>query len=367
MLTGFAGKRAHQGGGHRDSGRRTILGNGAFRNVDVEIDFLIEVRGQIEQLRPRPNITHRRLRGFLHHIAELSGDLKLALARHLENFDREQIAASFSKGEPIHQADFGVLFGFLVAILMRPEKLDQLFRIDQHLRLFFRFLGPDPRGFAANRTNLALETSHTGLFREVADHVLYGGLRDLDLGLIEPMARNLLGNEMADCDLRLFLFGVTRERYHLETIQQRPRDRVLRVGRRDEHHVREVVFHLEIVVREKPVLFRIQNLEKGAGRIAAKIGAHLVDLIEQNDRVDRFRLLHRLNNFSGQRADVSPAVTADFRLIPHAAKGNLDKVPADGSRDGTGKRGLTDARGPDQAQDRSLNFFDQSFARRDAR
>ena len=45
-----------QGGGNGDTRRRTVLGNGPFRHMDMDIELLIEVGGQTEQLAPRPHV-----------------------------------------------------------------------------------------------------------------------------------------------------------------------------------------------------------------------------------------------------------------------------------------------------------------------
>src|SRR3546814_15252700 len=82
---------------------------------------------------------------------------------------------------------------------------------------------------------------------------------------------------------RSLVFGVTRQPDHFHAIEQRPRN-VQGVRGGDEHHVRQVVFDLEIVILERRVLFRIEYLQQRRRRIATTIHGHLVDLIEQEDR-----------------------------------------------------------------------------------
>ena len=74
------------------------------------------------------------------------------------------------------------------------------------------------------------------------------------------------------------------------------------------------------MVDERVVLLRIEHLEQGRGRIPTEVRGHLVDLIQEEDRVDGPRLLHHLDDLSGERSDVSPAVAADFRLVADAAE-----------------------------------------------
>ena len=59
------------------------------------------------------------------------------------------------------------------------------------------------------------------------------------------------------------------------------------VGRGEEQHVGQVEVDLQVVVAERVVLRRVEHLEQRRGRVAAPVGADLVDLVEQDDRVHR--------------------------------------------------------------------------------
>ena len=74
------------------------------------------------------------------------------------------------------------------------------------------------------------------------------------------------------------------------------------------------------MVPERDVLFWIENFKKRRCRIAAEVGAELVNLIEHEDRIARTGSTNVLNDLSRQSADVCPSVAADLRLIAHAAK-----------------------------------------------
>ena len=86
-------------------------------------------------------------------------------------------------------------------------------------------------------------------------------------------------------DLDLLVLGVAGDADDLHAVHQGRRD-VERVRRRDEHHVGEIVVDLEVVIVEGVILLGIEHLEQRRRRIAAEIGAHLVDLVEQEQRVD---------------------------------------------------------------------------------
>ena len=52
----------------------------------------------------------------------------------------------------------------------------------------------------------------------------------------------------------------------------------------------EVELDVEVVVAERVVLGRVEHLEQGRRRVAAPIGADLVDLVEHDHRVHRPRV-----------------------------------------------------------------------------
>ncbi len=153
-------------------------------------------------------------------------------------------------------------------------------------------------------------------------------------------------------DLDLLVLGVAGDADDLHAVHQRRRD-VQRVRRRDEHHVREVVLDLEIVVVEGRVLLGIEHLEQRRRRIAAEVRAHLVDLVEQEERIRGLRLAHRLDDLAGHRADIGAAVAADLGLVAHAAERHAHELAAGRLGDRLAERGLADARRADEAQDRA--------------
>ncbi len=153
-------------------------------------------------------------------------------------------------------------------------------------------------------------------------------------------------------DLDLLVLGVTRDADDLHAIHQGRRD-IEGIRRRDEHHVGQIVVHLQVVVVEGMVLLGVEHLEQRRGRIAAEIGAHLVDLVEQEQRVRGLGLAHRLDDLAGHRADIGAPVTADLRLVAHAAERHAHEFAAGRAGDRLAERGLADARRADQAQDRA--------------
>ena len=77
------------------------------------------------------------------------------------------------------------------------------------------------------------------------------------------------------------------------------------------------------MVLEGVVLLGVQHLEQGRGRVAAEVGAQLVDLVEHEHRVLALRAAQALDDLAGQGADVGAAVAADLGLVAHAAQAEM--------------------------------------------
>ena len=173
------------------------------------------------------------------------------------------------------------------------------------------------------------------------------------------MRLELLGQEVRARDGRLLLRGVARDLQDLHPVPQRRRNRLQRVRGGDEEHPRQIERHLEVVIRECLVLLRIQHLEQGRRGIALVAGAELVDLVQHQHGVGRAHPLERLHDPTGQGANVGAPVTADLRLVPHAAERHAGELPPHGAGDALSQGRLADARGAHQAEDRSLQVAAQ--------
>ncbi len=110
------------------------------------------------------------------------------------------------------------------------------------------------------------------------------------------------------------------------------------------------------MVDKGAVLFRIEHFEHRARGVAAEVVAHLVDLVEQDQRIRRLGLFQRLDDLARHRADVGAPVTADLGLIAHAAQADADELAPGRARHGLAEAGLAHARRADEAQDRPLQL-----------
>ena len=96
--------------------------------MDVQVGLLIEVGLDAELLRP---MAHDRQRGgdrLVHHVAELAGRRRLALAWQRDRFDRQQVAADFRPGEAGHLADLVLLLGDAVREAAHAEIFVEVLR-----------------------------------------------------------------------------------------------------------------------------------------------------------------------------------------------------------------------------------------------
>ena len=127
----------------------------------------------------------------------------------------------------------------------------------------------------------------------------------------------------------------------------------------DEEDLRQVVFHVEIVIHEHEVLFRIEHFQQRRGRVAAEVHRHLVDFVQHEDRILGAGLLHHLDDLARQCADVGAAMAANFSFIAHAAQRHANKLAAGGLGDRHSQRRLADSRRSNEAEDRALGILHQ--------
>ena len=174
--------------------------------------------------------------------------------------------------------------------------------------------------------------------------------------LLQPMRFHLLGNQMPFGDLHLLVLGIPLQPDDLHAVEQRLRQ-VEAVGRAHEHHIRQVIIDLQIVILKLGVLLRVEHLQQRRGRIAAEILSQLVDLVEQEQRVAGAGLAQVGHDLARQRADIGAPVAPDLGLVAHAAQRLAHEFAPTGLGDALAQRGLAHARRANEAQDRALQLF----------
>ena len=168
--------------------------------------------------------------------------------------------------------------------------------------------------------------------------------------MVQTVFLQLLGQQVFLCDVELLIGGIAGHLDDLHTVQQRAGDIPGGVGRGDEKHLGKIDGDLHIVIAEMAVLFTVQHLKKSGGGISLIIAAHLVDLIQQHERILHARLLQTGHDPSRHGAHVGPSVAADLRLVPHASQADahiflvqrLRNAAGDGGFAGSGRSYQTD-------------------------
>ena len=292
-----------------------------------------------------------------HDVAKLAGEDEVLLALHLGDLDRDDVAADLSHDQARRRA--GLVLGLELAVLVarRSEVLGQALEVDHGLPL--ATLGHRPGDLAHDVRELALEVPDAGFVRVRPDELDHRLVGDDDVLVGQPVVLHLLRDEEPLADLDLLLLGVTGEVDDLHPVAKGGRDRVEEVGRRDEEHLAQVERHLEVVVLERVVLLRVEDLEEGRRRVAPEVHPDLVDLVEHEDRVVRAGRLDVLDDPSGQRADVGPAVAANLGLVVDPAEAHPDELAAHRPRDALAERGLANTGRADEGKDRAADLVGQ--------
>ena len=160
-------------------------------------------------------------------------------------------------------------------------------------------------------------------------------------------------------DIELFDAGIGRQFDDVHTVAQGRGDRVGVVGGGDEHHVGKIERQIDIVVDKSVVLLTVEHLEQCRGGIALVIGAELIDLVEDQQRIAGAAFTDCVDDTAGHRGNIGAAVTADLSLVTHAAQGDAVALSADRLTDGGRDGGFADAGRADQTDDLPLRLIAQ--------
>ena len=225
------------------------------------MDVVLELRQFDADLASvRLEVRQRRRRRLLHHIAQLTGQLQLTLAGCQRGLDEDDLAACRRP----HQAggDSGTVdaFGDIVEMAALAQRRPHAPDVDRLADLLAdRDVG---HGTAHHRRDLALEIADACLARVLAHDEADRVVGHRHLVGSQSVGGELLGDEEAPRDVHLLGLGVAREVQHLHAVSQRGRDGVERVGGGDEHDLREIERHVEIVVAKVLVLLGVEDFEQ---------------------------------------------------------------------------------------------------------
>jgi hypothetical protein len=145
-------------------------------------------------------------------------------------------------------------------------------------------LGDFERDFPCQTGNISLELAHARFARVARCNFHYRAVGDLDLLRSQAILSNLARQEIAFRNLKFLAIAVTGEPDNVHAIAQRRRNRPQLICRSDKENFREIERQIEIMIRERVVLFRVR-ISNSRCRIAAIIRSELVDLAQHHHRV----------------------------------------------------------------------------------
>src|SRR5690606_14409621 len=260
-----------EGGAHGDAATGAVLARRALGDVQVEVVLAVVELGDAKLLGATAHHGARRLDGFLHDLFQKAGADDLALAGYRRRLDGEQLATHGGPGKAGDLADLVVGFGAAVVETAHPEQILEHGTGDGEgaLGIALDVMG---HHLAADLGYLALQPTDPGLAGVVADDVPRHGFVDAQLPGLQAIGLELLGQQVLEGNIGLLLLGVAGNAYHLHAVEQRPGN-VHGIGGADEQHFGEVVIHLQVVVVEGVVLFRVQHLEQRGSGVAPMVHA----------------------------------------------------------------------------------------------
>ena len=122
--------------------------------------------------------------------------------------------------------------------------------------------GDPPCALARDRAQLPFEVSYAGLASVTRDDLADRIVFDRQLILAQAIEFQLAGQQVSLRDLELLVRRVTDEFDLFHAVLEGTGDLVREVRSRDEHHVRQVERYAEVVIHERLVLRRIQDLHQ---------------------------------------------------------------------------------------------------------
>ena len=158
-------------------------------------------------------------------------------------------------------------------------------------------------------------------------------------------------------NVEFLVFRVARNFDHFHTVEKRSRNRLECICRRDKHNFRQIQRYFQIMVSELSVLLGVEHFQKSGKSISLIVCTHLVDFIQQKNRVFHSRRADSVGDSSRHRAHIRLSMSSDLRLVPHSSEGDsyvrlvhrFCERPGDGS--------LSCSRRSRQAEDRAFPFL----------
>ena len=156
--------------------------------------------------------------------------------------------------------------------------------------------------------------------------------------------------------LHLFLSNVATNLNQFHTVKQSRRDGSQVIGCSDEHHFGQIIIHIQIVVMERMVLFRIQHFQHCRTWITTMVTSQFVYFIQNNHRIRCFCLDKTLNDTSRHSTYVCFTMSANFRFIVYATQRHTDILTFQRRCDRASQRRFTYSRRAIQTNNRRFHI-----------
>ena len=187
--------------------------------MDVQIVFLVKIFFNAQLICNRANITDTCLCGFLHHIAQLTGQNQLAAAGNCSGFNLQGIASYCSP-----RKSCGNTYLILTFYHIEVESVFSqiLFQIGRRNAVGFCLCRDNLTGNLSTEVcNLPFQISDTGLSGVIINQIVDCFLGNLEVILLQSVFLHLLWNQISLSNLYLFFLGVARYFYDFHSVKKR--------------------------------------------------------------------------------------------------------------------------------------------------
>src|SRR5208337_5357548 len=230
----------------------------------------------------------------------MAGHGELLATTHAAGFDEDDVTANGGPDKTDRNPRFlNALFDFLFGAILRDaeELAHNLWSHNHFLGLAF---SQATRLLANQSSDFPLQVAHARFPRIAVNDLLQPRFGEFELlAFLDPVFCCLLGDQVLARNVNLLFAGVAGELDDLHAIEEWPWNGIHPVGRGDEDDLRQIERHIEIVIAERGVLFRVEHFHECRGRITTEVTAQFVYFVEHADGVVGFSAFEALNNLAG--------------------------------------------------------------------
>ena len=182
----------------------------------MNVIFLKKFPVNIELVADRTNIADGCHGRFLHDIPQMSGQFKLAFARHYIDLDRKGITAYTGPCQPPDDANLILRIGHLIIIFLRAKEMFQVLLC--HFDILLAILQDHACCLSADIAQTAFQTTDAGLTGIVENDIFNGLIADRQLFRLDAVGFHLLLNQMLFGNMKLLILCIRIDLDDLHTV-----------------------------------------------------------------------------------------------------------------------------------------------------